>query len=68
MSEGMRASTVIAVAVLAASLLALVVVAKPATAATLPPGFVDEQVAPVNKPIALAVTPDGRMLIATQPG
>jgi len=37
-------------------------------AATLPAGFTDEAVANVGAPTALAFTPDGRMLVATQPG
>jgi glucose/arabinose dehydrogenase len=39
-----------------------------ATAATLRSGFKDQLVASVGRPTALAFTPDGRMLIATQPG
>ena len=39
-----------------------------AEAATLPPGFVDSFVATVDKPTALAFTPDGRLLAASQPG
>ena len=39
-----------------------------AAAATLPPGFEDRLLASAGKPIALAFTPDGRMLVATQPG
>jgi glucose/arabinose dehydrogenase len=35
---------------------------------TLPPGFTDELVTSVGSPTALAFTPDGRMLITTQPG
>lgn len=34
----------------------------------LPQGFVDELVAKVERPTALAFTPDGRTLVATQPG
>jgi glucose/arabinose dehydrogenase len=37
-------------------------------AVPLPPGFVDELVARVSQPTAVAFTPDGRMLIATKPG
>ncbi|MEA2220896.1 MAG: hypothetical protein QOJ35_3522 [Solirubrobacteraceae bacterium] len=42
----------------------------PATAhaVTLPLGFADEPVATIASPTALAFTPDGRMLVATQPG
>jgi glucose/arabinose dehydrogenase len=39
-----------------------------AAAVTLPPGFADEPVATVAGPTALAFTPDGRMLVATQAG
>ncbi len=39
-----------------------------ATAATLPPNFVDATVASVARPTAIAFTPDGRLLITTQPG
>ena len=37
-------------------------------AAALPPDFVDTLVATVASPTALAFTPDGRLLITTQPG
>jgi glucose/arabinose dehydrogenase/PKD repeat protein len=36
--------------------------------AGVPPGFADEAVASVGSPTAVAFTPDGRLLIATQPG
>ncbi len=36
--------------------------------ATVPTGFVDQPVAAVASPTAIAFTPDGRMLVATQPG
>ena len=39
-----------------------------AVAATLPPGFTDELVATIPAPTALAFTPDGRLLVTTQPG
>lgn len=39
-----------------------------AAAATLPPNFVDSVVASVARPTAIAFTPDGRLLITTQPG
>lgn len=42
--------------------------ASPASAVTLPANFADEIVASVPAPTALAFTPDGRMLITTQPG
>ena len=37
-------------------------------ATALPSGFEDRLLATAGKPIALAFTPDGRMLVATQPG
>ncbi len=37
-------------------------------AATLPPNFEDALVAAIGAPTALAFTPDGRLLITTQPG
>ena len=40
----------------------------PAAAATLPSGFSDDPVVSVGAPTDLAFTPDGRMLITTQPG
>jgi hypothetical protein len=49
--------------VLAAALL----VAAP-LAATVPAGFTDVQVAIVASPTGIAFTPDGRLLITTQPG
>ena len=39
-----------------------------APAITLPPGFSDNLVTAVGAPTALAFTPDGRLLIATQGG
>lgn len=42
--------------------------AKPAEATTVPAGFEDRAVANLDRPTALAFTPDGRMLISTQPG
>src|SRR3712207_130629 len=39
-----------------------------AMAATLQPGFEDQLLASASKPTALAFTPDGRLLVATQPG
>ena len=39
-----------------------------ATAVSLPAGFVDEPVASVGSPTALAFTPRGSLLITTQPG
>ena len=46
----------------------LVASAAPASAVTLPAGFADELVTTSPSPTALAFTPDGRMLIAHQPG
>jgi glucose/arabinose dehydrogenase len=42
--------------------------AESATTITLPPDFSDALVASIDSPTALAFTPDGRMLITTQPG
>jgi glucose/arabinose dehydrogenase/PKD repeat protein len=42
--------------------------AAPAGAVTLPAGFTDTVVAAVGAPTAIAFTPDGRMLVTTQPG
>jgi glucose/arabinose dehydrogenase/Ca2+-binding RTX toxin-like protein len=70
-STFVRISVVLATAALAAALVALVIVERPAEAATLQPGFEDQLLASapaLSKPIALAFTPDGRMLVATQPG
>ncbi len=50
------------------AVLLMVVFAKPAEATTVPAGFEDRLVADAGSPTALAFTPDGRMLIATQPG
>jgi glucose/arabinose dehydrogenase len=47
---------------------AALLVAAPAQAVTLPAGFSDELVATVSAPTAVAFTPDGRMLVTTQPG
>lgn len=41
---------------------------EPAAAATLPAGFEDRLVTDVSSPTATAFTPDGRMLVTTQPG
>lgn len=54
---------------LVAFALALVAGAAPTSATvSLPPDFADEPVTPLAAPTALAFTPDGRMLITTQPG
>ncbi|QIN79259.1 PKD domain-containing protein [Rubrobacter marinus] len=42
--------------------------ARPAAAATTPAGFIDQKVATVGAPTALAFTPDGQMLVTTQQG
>lgn len=57
----------VARAVLLAVLL-VAISAAPVGAATVPAGFTDEQVLRVAAPTALAFLPDGRMLVATQPG
>jgi glucose/arabinose dehydrogenase len=51
----------------AAAALVILALAGPAGGA-LPPNFVDQQVAIVGGPTALAFTPDGRLLITTQGG
>jgi glucose/arabinose dehydrogenase len=53
--------------VVATLVAALIGTAAPA-GATVPAGFVDELVATVGGPTAIAFTPDGRMLITTQGG
>ena len=52
---------------LVVSTAAAFLLALPAGAA-VPAGFVDEAVAGVSAPTAIAFTPDGRMLVTTQPG
>src|SRR4051812_16468471 len=49
-------------------LLGVVVATAPHAAATVPAQFSDTLVASVASPIDVAFMPDGRMLIATQPG
>jgi glucose/arabinose dehydrogenase/PKD repeat protein len=49
-------------------LVGLVAAPSPAAAIVLPSGFTDELVAGVGSPTAIAFTPDGRLLITTQPG
>jgi glucose/arabinose dehydrogenase len=51
-----------------AVLLLMLLQVKSAAPATLPASFEDRLLTSINKPIALAFTPDGRMLVATQPG
>src|SRR5829696_2724927 len=53
---------------LVTGLVALAMAGRPTAAATLPSGFEDQLLASTSKPTALAFTPDGRMLVATQPG
>src|SRR5918995_3003802 len=57
-----------ALVALLAVLLLILIQTKPASTATLPPSFEDRLLTSINKPIALDFTPDGRMLVATQPG
>jgi len=45
-----------------------VVVSAPPAGAAVPAGFVDQLVIAVASPTAMAFTPDGRMLVTTQPG
>jgi glucose/arabinose dehydrogenase/PKD repeat protein len=49
-------------------LFAIVSIVAPVLCATVPPGFTDELVTTIASPTALAFTPDGRLLITTQPG
>jgi len=55
------------VAVLVLGLIGMVVSA-PAAGAAVPAGFSDELVTNIAAPTALAFTPDGRVLVTTQPG
>lgn len=52
----------------AALLSLLILLAAVPLAATVPAGFTDSLIAGVGGPTALAFTPDGRLLITTQPG
>ncbi|HEX6738328.1 MAG TPA: PQQ-dependent sugar dehydrogenase, partial [Vicinamibacteria bacterium] len=52
----------------AGAILGLAVLAAAPARAALPPNFVDQLVATVGSPTALAFTPDGRLLITTQGG
>src|SRR5215207_10158327 len=63
-----RTFLVLTTVVLITCLLYSLAAEKAATAAVLPSGFQDQKVASVAKPTALGFTPDGRMLVATQPG
>jgi glucose/arabinose dehydrogenase len=67
-SNYLRFSVVLATVALVTGLVALVMAGRPAAAATLPSGFEDRLLAAAGNPTALAFTPDGRMLVATQPG
>ena len=58
----------LAMVALVTGLVALAMAGRPDAAATLPSGFEDRLLAYTSKPTALAFTPDGRMLVATQPG
>jgi glucose/arabinose dehydrogenase/PKD repeat protein len=53
---------------LLASFLTLLVLYTETAEATVRPGFEDRLLTSIDKPIALAFTPDGRMIVATQPG
>jgi glucose/arabinose dehydrogenase len=67
-SNFLRISVVLATVALVAALITLVMEGRSAVAATLPSGFEDQLLASARSPTALAFTPDGRMLVATQPG
>jgi glucose/arabinose dehydrogenase len=64
----LRISVVLVMVALVTSLAALAMVGRPTAAATLPSGFEDRLLASPSKPTPLGFTPDGRMLVATQPG
>jgi glucose/arabinose dehydrogenase len=55
-------------ALVTACLALLALLPATAGAATVPAGFADQPVTAVGAPTALAFTPDGRLLITTQPG
>jgi glucose/arabinose dehydrogenase/PKD repeat protein len=59
---------VLAMVALVTGLVALAMAGRLDAAATLPSGFEDRLLAHTSKPTALAFTPDGRVLVATQPG
>jgi glucose/arabinose dehydrogenase len=66
---GRRAAVVAAVALVASMLVVAGAPAPVSGAATaFPPGFADRLVSAVPEPTALAFTPDGRLLVTTQPG
>src|SRR5918997_195948 len=56
------------VGLLAGSLSLLFLPEKPASAAVTPPDFTDTRVMSVDSPTALAFTPDGRLLVTSEPG
>jgi glucose/arabinose dehydrogenase/chitodextrinase len=68
LSNVLRISVVLAVVALATGLVTLAMAGRPTAAATLPSGFEDQLLASTSKPTGLAFMPDGRMLVATQPG
>ena len=63
-----RRILLVAVAGLLVGFLSLLFLRTESAAATLRPGFEDRLVASVDRPIGLAFTPDGRMLVASQGG
>lgn len=65
---GRRAAVGAAVALVASLLVVAGAPAPVSGAASFPPGFSDRLVAAVPEPTAIAFTPDGRLLVTTQPG
>ena len=63
-----RPILLVAIAGLLLGFLPLLFLRTESAAATLRPGFEDRLVASVDRPIGLAFTPDGRMLVASQGG
>ena len=63
-----RATALFALTLFALAAGLLLGLTRGAGAATAPSGFVDQKIATVGAPTALAFTPDGRMLVATQQG
>jgi glucose/arabinose dehydrogenase/PKD repeat protein len=68
LSNVLRICVVLAMVALVTGLIALTTGGRTDAAATLPSGFEDRLLAFTSKPTALAFTPDGRVLVATQPG
>jgi glucose/arabinose dehydrogenase len=65
----LRTAGLVVLSLLAGLLAAVGTTATPAAAATLPPGFVQTQIAhPLNRPTTMAFLPDGRLLVAQQDG